>query len=517
MHHKSAPQKVLNSEMNFHDVKTSVQTLAQLKTLKPGSLPGALIIFTALSRAKSRQCLAVLPEDIRGRVKNQIERLGDTPEAGSINVFGGISAQDPDVVLAVMPEDVSTFSLLGFCRKVSKSTVSEHLKNLSIVFDGVKDEESLADCFGSALAARTFQLPLIGKRTEKAKSFQLKDVRFFGSKGAEKSFWLGWHKGNGSNIVRFLGMLPPNVLDTEEYGKRIQKICKEFGFQFKFYSNKELKKMGAGAFTAVDQGDPESHGGIYELTYSPRGAKGKSHVALVGKGLCFDTGGYDVKTGGWMLNMKGDMQGSAVALSTMMTAAHLKLPIKLKTFLGVTANHLSPKAYTCDEVVVALNGVAIEVINTDAEGRMVLADTLCLADRSKPMMIVDFATLTGSAVRSLGNAYAAGFTNQDKLHGPIVNCGKESGERVWTFPMDSDYGDALKSPIADTIQCAKSGAPDHILAAIFLKKFVEDKTPWVHIDLAAAEKEGGLAHIDGFYTGFGVRWAIEFIRHHFKV
>jgi len=275
--------------------------------------------------------------------------------------------------------------------------------------------------------------------------------------------------------------------------------------------------MGAGSFTAVDQGDPDSNGGIYEILYSPRAAKNKKVIALVGKGLCFDTGGYDVKTSGYMLTMKGDMQGSAVALSSLIACAELKLPLKVKAYLGITENHISPKAYTPDNVVVALNGTSIEVVNTDAEGRMVLADTLCLADRADPDLIMDFATLTGSAVRSIGTGYGAVFTSIEKWHSKIVEAGVSSGERVWTFPMPPDYEKRLESPIADTLQCSKSPGIDHILAAIFLKKFMSEGRPWIHLDLSAAENEGGLAHTDSLFTGYGVRFVLEFLRSHYKV
>ncbi len=490
----------------------------KLKTQHWGSESQTLFIYVGSeSKFKGSSVGQGLPENLKNRLKAKIEVLEDKPKAGEVITLSATQKGEPHFVAGVLPSELHAFGLLGFAKSLVKPALSAKTSQLAFWIDDAKAESLMADCLGSAVAARIFEMPVFGQRIEKSKAFALKSVQIFGGKSAEKEFTFGFHKGNGSNIVRYLGTLPPNVLDSAEYGRRIKKICQDLGFEFKFYSKAELKKMGAGSFTAVDQGDPDSHGGIYELTYSPRGAKNKAAIALVGKGLCFDTGGYDIKTGGYMLTMKGDMQGSAVALATMVTASQMKLPLKLKAYLGVTMNHLSPKAYTADEVVVAMNGVSIEVVNTDAEGRMVLADVLCLADKGKPAMIVDFATLTGSAVRSLGTRYSAGFTNMDKLHAAITSSGKESGERVWTFPLDSDFGKALESPVADTLQCVKAGGPDHILAAYFLKKFVGEKTPWVHIDLAAAENDGGLGHTDTLFTGFGVRWAIQFLRRQFKV
>jgi leucyl aminopeptidase len=206
------------------------------------------------------------------------------------------------------------------------------------------------------------------------------------------------------------------------------------------------------------------------------------------------------------------MQGSAVALATLIAAAQLKVPYRMKAFLAVTENHISPDAYKADEVVTALNGMTIEIVNTDAEGRMVLADTLTLASREKPDCLIDFATLTGTAVRAIGTQYSAGFTNREALHDLIKGSGTKSGERIWTFPTDSTFGKALESKIADTLQCVKGPGPDHIHAAYFLSRFVENNTPWIHIDLSASENENGIGHVDSLFTGFGVRWALQFMR-----
>ena len=138
---------------------------------------------------------------------------------------------------------------------------------------------------------------------------------------------------------------------------------------------------------------------------------------------------------------------------------------------------------------------------------MVLADTLHFASRAKPAMIMDYATLTGACVYALGKAYSGVFTNRDDWHGALIETGRRSGERVWPFPQDEDYDKALSSDIADTKQCAVDGEPDHILAARFLRRFVKDGVPWVHMDLSAGECRGGLAHVPGDFTGFGIRYS----------
>jgi len=505
-------EQFANEQMHLPEVST--QVMAAQKLAKSEFSKGqALLILTTESRLSK----LVLPVALKARLQTQLDRADEKPKAGALISLPAQSAKDADVAISLYPTDSSAFELLTHAKKSLKALLQKTHTNLFIFIDGAKDENLVADCLGSALAARLFQMPLFGKKTEKLKPWHLKEVSLLGGKTIEKSFVTGFSKGNGSNVVRYLATLPPNILDPQTYHQRIKKLCAQFGFEHSFHSSKQLAQMGAGSFYAVDRGDPESAGGIHEMTYNPRGAKNKDWICLVGKGLCFDTGGYDIKTGGFMATMKGDMGGSAVAIANMIVAATLKLPIKMKAFLGVTKNLISPVAYTCDEVVTAMNGVSIEVVNTDAEGRMVLADVLCLADKAKPSLIMDFATLTGSAVRSIGTQWSAGFTNQDKWHSKIVECGAESGERVWTFPTPKEYEKKLESPIADTLQCSRSTGIDHILAAIFLKKFVGEKTPWVHIDLASAENDGGLAHTDTMFTGYGVRFSIEFLRNFAKV
>jgi len=476
-----------------------------------------LIIGSEAGLKSLKKWQSSLGEDLTSRLQMLVDRHRAQLKPSFSATATANRLKSPDVHLAILDSKLSMFNRLEFFRSQLKTALSKETKSLGIVFLGLEAlEQSLAECFAAALSARVARLPLYGKKLKDQKSFELKEASVFCSKNVEANLRYGFQSGEASNRVRVWGMTPPNELDPEKFGKIIKKICDQYRFTFKFYSSSELKKMGAGAFTAVDQGNPDSKGGIYEITYSPRTAKNKKPVALVGKGLCFDTGGYDIKTASYMIGMKGDMQGAAVALSTLVALAELKIPLRAKAFLGVTENHISPKSYKPDEVIVSLNGTSIEVVNTDAEGRMVLADVLTMASRTKPDMIIDFATLTGMAIYSIGKNYAAAFTNQEKWHSMIIESGKNAGERAWPFPMDKDYDKLLESSIADTLQCSKARGVDHILAAMFLQKFVENDTPWVHIDLAAAEKAGGLAHVDSEFTGFGPRWALEFLRQKYK-
>ena len=211
-----------------------------------------------------------------------------------------------------------------------------------------------------------------------------------------------------------------------------------------------------------------------------------------------------------MLNMHKDMNGSAVALGILSAASALKLPVNLDCWMAIARNDISPRAYRQNEIVTALNGTTIEVMHTDAEGRMVLADALALAVRGKPELIIDFATLTGSMHVALGERYSGIFATSDVLARRALEAGAASGERVCAFPMDEDYDEALESRVADVKQCSLEGEADHILAVRFLKRFTGDR-PWIHMDLSGAFCKGGLGAVATDVTGFGVAWGIEFL------
>ena len=230
--------------------------------------------------------------------------------------------------------------------------------------------------------------------------------------------------------------------------------------------------------------------------------------ALIGKGILFDTGGTNLKPHRAMLEMHTDMAGSAVAL------AELKAPFGADAWLAIAENRIGPRAYVPQDVVRAANGVTIQVIHTDAEGRMVLADTLALAARTRPRLMIDFATLTGACVYALTERMSGVFTNQPQLTASLLAAGRTSGERVWSFPFDADYDSDLESKVADIMQCAPDGKGDHILATRFLSRFVPERQPWVHLDLSAAMRPGGLGHINTDVTGFGVRYVLELLLEH---
>ncbi len=205
------------------------------------------------------------------------------------------------------------------------------------------------------------------------------------------------------------------------------------------------------------------------------------------------------------------MGGSAVAVATLEALTQIGFPYPVDCWLAITENRVGPKAYKSRDIVTAINGTTIEVIHTDAEGRMIMADTLALAGQQGAELMIDFATLTGACHYSLTDRYSGVLTNRQALNGVLTEAGTQSGERVWPFPMDADYDDDLKSGVADILQCSISNEADQILAARFLKRFVPRNTPWVHIDLSAVTRKGGLGQVPSGVTGFGIRFALNLL------
>ncbi len=313
----------------------------------------------------------------------------------------------------------------------------------------------------------------------------------------------------GNLLCRELTILPPNELTPGMYRERVKQLALDNGWQHEEFDMKKLRKMGAGAFVAVAQGSDPEDAAIVHLGY--RHPKAKRTIALVGKGICFDTGGHNLKPSRYMHNMHEDMNGSAVCLGVLLAATARKLPVNIDCWLALAQNHISPKAYKQNDIVTALNGTTIEVVHTDAEGRMVLADTLTLASRAKPELIIDFATLTGSMATALGARYSGVFGTNEDLARHAVDVGRLTGERLCAFPTDDDYEADLESKVADIKQCTLAGEADHILATRFLKHFVEHDTPWLHVDLSASRCEGGLGIVASDVTGFGVAWGVAML------
>lgn len=346
------------------------------------------------------------------------------------------------------------------------------------------------------------------ERKKKSDAAALKRVRLHGYRSAD-GFARQRAVAEGNLLCRELTVLPPNELYPGSYRKRIAQLAKARGWRHEEYDMKRLRQMGAGAFVAVAQGSAADDAAIVHLSY--RHPRAKKSFAVVGKGICYDTGGHNLKPARYMQGMHKDMNGSAVALGILLAASQLKVAARIDCWVAIARNDIGPRAYHQDQIVTALDGTTIEIVHTDAEGRMVLSDTLALAARAKPGLIVDFATLTGSMHVALGERYSGIFATSEELARRAVAAGRATGERICAFPMDDDYEEALDSEIADVKQCTTDGGADHILATRLLKRFTGG-LPWIHMDLSSAKCKGGLGAIASDVNGFGVAWGVEFLQ-----
>ena len=426
------------------------------------------------------------------------DELANSPVMSDLDHGGAIT-------WVMLDEKKSPFEQHTALRKALQLLLAEHPQQLAIAVFGTESERrNAAQLAAYAAWINAAPLPLRKKKQTKK---QLEKITLYGYHDAQE-FAAERAQAEGNLLTRKLTMLPPNELTPALYREQIGKLAKENGWKVQEYDLKKLRKLGAGAFVAVAQGSAEEDAAIVHVRYTHKQAK--KTVALVGKGICFDTGGHNLKPAKYMHGMHEDMNGSAVCLGILLAATELKLPLNIDCWLAIAQNHISPQAYKQNDIVTALNGTTIEIMHTDAEGRMVLADTLTLAARNKPDVMFDFATLTGSMHVALGSRYSGVLANRPELLTQAVEAGKASGERVCAFPLDEDYEAALDSKIADIKQCTLDGGADHILAARFLQRFVDD-TPWLHMDLSASNCPGGLGAVGSDVTGFGVAWGMKML------
>jgi leucyl aminopeptidase len=319
----------------------------------------------------------------------------------------------------------------------------------------------------------------------------------------------------GTFYTRDLVSEPGNILHPDEYVKRLKSL-KKYGLKINIYDNKKLKKLGMNALLGVGQGSIK---GSYLVTIEWNGAKNNSKpLAFVGKGVCFDTGGYSLKPAKFMEDMTYDMAGSAVVVGLMKNLALRKAKINAVGVVGLVENMISGNAQRPGDIVKSFSGKTIEVLNTDAEGRLVLADALTFTERKfKPKFIVDLATLTGAIIVSLGSEYAGLFSNNDKLSKQLLEAGDKVEEKLWRMPLHKNYDKLINSKNADMQNINYVGGAGSTTAAQFLQRFILNKTPWAHLDIAgmAFSKYGGALNSSGA-TGYGVRLLNQLIEDHYE-
>jgi len=319
----------------------------------------------------------------------------------------------------------------------------------------------------------------------------------------------------GTFYTRDLVSEPGNVLHPDEYANRLKLLHKD-GLKVIIYDTKKLKKLGMNALLGVGQGSVR---GSYLVTIEWNGARNNSKpLAFVGKGVCFDTGGYSLKPAKFMEDMTYDMAGSATVVGLMKNLALRKSKINAVGIVGLVENMVSGNAQRPGDIVKSYSGKTIEILNTDAEGRLVLADALTFTEKKfQPKLIVDLATLTGAIIVSLGSEYAGLFSNDDKLSKQLLAAGEKVNEKLWRMPLHENFDKLINSKNADMQNINYVGGAGSTTAAQFLQRFILNKTPWAHLDIAgmAFSKYGGALNSGGA-TGYGVRLLNQFIEDNYE-
>ncbi len=370
----------------------------------------------------------------------------------------------------------------------SDSIISKHKNFIGYFLHGLKLKSYEFKKYKTKKEDRLISINVIGNKNKLSIQNQLK------FKALEE----------GTFYARDLVSEPGNILHPDEYAKRINSL-KKFGLKINIYDDKKLKKLGMNALLGVGQG---SIRGSYLVTIEWNGLKNNSKpIAFVGKGVCFDTGGISLKPAKFMEDMTYDMAGSAVVVGLMKNLALRKAKVNAVGVVGLVENMPGGNAQRPGDIVKSFSGKTIEILNTDAEGRLVLADALTFTEKKfKPKFMIDLATLTGAIIVSLGSEFAGLFSNDNKLSEQILSAGKKVEEKVWRMPLHKNYDKLINSKNADMQNINYVGGAGSTTAAQFLQRFILNKTPWAHLDIAgmAFSKYGGALNSGGA-TGFGVR------------
>jgi len=377
--------------------------------------------------------------------------------------------------------------------------------------DGLSENE-LAESFVTGLLLGVYQFNEF-KTLERDKIKEIGEAVLLGEKDAEtKLIGDGLRMGKIISeavcMARDLVNGPSNQVTPTVLAEKAQQIARDHGMEIRVLEVSQAEAMGMGAFTAVAKGSQEP-GKFITLEYNK--GKGLDTIALVGKGITFDSGGISIKPSEGMERMKDDMSGAAAVLATMQAAAKLKLPLNLVGVIPATENLPSGKAYKPGDILKTLSGQTVEVISTDAEGRLILSDALTYSLRYQPKAVIDLATLTGACVIALGDYVMGLFGNDESLLKRVEEASGKTGEKVWRLPLWDEYFEYLKSDVAD-FRNVGTRAAGAIIGGIFLRKFVE-KIPWVHLDIAGpASIEKERPYIPRGGTGAGVRLVVQLLR-----
>ncbi len=469
---------------------------------------GDAVAFLAYEGDKGVEFAADLDKASEAAIRRAIAAGPFKGGAGQVIEILAPEWNDASRVMIVGVGKKSAASDLGW-QKAAASLVKRLLtsgaKALAIV--GAPDRGVAANlAFGARLAGYRFDTYRVNLKAEKKPTLTIVSVVTDSAAGARSDYAPLAAKAEGIEFARNLVSEPPNVLHPESYAERIEELS-ELGLEIEVLDVAAMTKLGMGSLLGVGQGSVR---GSRVVVMKWMGSKDKkaAPVALIGKGVTFDTGGISLKPGPGMQDMKGDMGGSAAVVGAMMAIAKRKAKANVVGVVGLVENMPDGNAQRPGDIVRSAAGKTIEIQNTDAEGRLVLCDVLWYAQKKfNPKAMVDLATLTGAIIISLGNEHAGVFSNNDDLVAKLTAAGKAEGEPVWRLPLGPGYDKQIDSEFADMRNIGNAGNAGSITAAQFLQRFVDEGRAWAHLDIAGtAWKPGNDNPLEPTWaTGWGVR------------
>ncbi|PWT89915.1 MAG: aminopeptidase, partial [Acidobacteria bacterium] len=414
----------------------------------------------------------------RKALSKQLRAEGFQVKSKNIALFYSGRKNAPRVFVTALPGQTSIeFELREAAYAVTRAASRRGVKRLTIAFDPADDAQTVAIGEGALLATYEYA----GFKTQKNGQTRITSITVCSSEKNSKAARTATIFCDASFLVRDLVNEPPNTLNALKLAQTAQDIARKHGLKITIYGPDKLTKMGALAFLSVGKGSPVP-GQMIHLTYEPEESP-RAHVALVGKGITFDSGGLSLKSEKGMEHMKSDMSGAATVLACLRAAKELKLPVKVTGLMMAIENMPNSGANRPGDVIRSMNGKTIEITNTDAEGRLALADGLTFTQTLSPDFIIDIATLTGAQVVSLGRLIGAVMGNDRDFVNLIVEAGEKSGELFWPLPLYEPYREMIKSDIADIRNSSGIAEAPSIQAGLFLSEFVTSPR-WVHLDIA---------------------------------
>ena len=410
--------------------------------------------------------------------------------------------------------DHMSHSLALFAGAATRFIRKRNLKSLGLLPRGNGDTVDAVQNVVQGCVTSQFELDKYKTRDKNGNSVSNFVICVEGAKPADLKAGIarGQAIGESMNFTRDLANEPPNILTPTEMAKRAMDVAKKVGLKCEVLDEAKMIKMGMGSLMSVSLGSAQSAKMIV-LRYTPgkNTAKGGDLLALVGKGITFDTGGISIKPAEGMDAMKYDMSGGATVIGTMRAIALLKPSIPVIGVIAAVENMPDGNASRPSDVVTAMNGKTIEILNTDAEGRLVLADAVAYAEQQGATRIVDMATLTGAVIIALGDQNTGIMGNDQELVDEIIDCGRSVGEGFWQLPLSPEYSKQIKSDIADIKNIGPRGKAGTIMGAVFIQEFV-DKAKWAHLDIAGtAWADGVKPHQAKGPTGVAVRTLLKLV------